>query len=155
MGYRSEVVLAIYGDDLSPEVEDTCDTLFEDVYFTPQGSLFHSTLFKWDDCFPDVAKIMAWLQEHPNDYTLLRIGEEFGDVDQQGNWDNNPFGIGYSAQAEYSVPEDSFADYQPNAELLKKLDTLVAQWATVDHNNNLALRVAARELHEIIGYFLR
>lgn len=103
MGYRSEIVLAIKGE-IAPEIIEALEAMFDQSRFCDQGSVFHGSWIKWDDSIEEVKLIMDWLDERPDNYYMLRLGEELGDVEYLGDWFDNPFQIGYEIRAVFDLP---------------------------------------------------
>ena len=100
MGYRSEVALAIRaGVEIPPEVQAALDAIFEEPKRTAAGALYHNGWCKWytHDMtnYPEPTTIYRWLEDlEMEDYFLMRLGEDDGDMDEDGDW--HEFDIGYT-----------------------------------------------------------
>lgn len=104
MGYRSEIVLAVKGE-IPQEIKSALYAMFEGNVNHPSGTVYHATWIKWDDTIEEVKLIMDWLDDHPDNYYMLRLGEELGDIEYLGDWFDNPFQIGYEIKAVFDLPK--------------------------------------------------
>jgi hypothetical protein len=96
MGYRSQVYLGV-NDTAMKSLLDMCALQSEafDLLFgrhqpekTKHGVFWELDYLKWYDSFPCVAAIEGWMsdmdEERENEYGFYRMGEEFGDTEEQG-----------------------------------------------------------------------
>lgn len=87
MGYRSNVVIAINKDLLKSEPNilgdlSDCDQIHQsdDVYYFE----YHSV--KWYPEYEAVRRITEFVQENSNSASMVRLGEEFDDVEGIGDY---------------------------------------------------------------------
>lgn len=103
MGYRSEVTLAIRADAAVHEpVASAIATLFGDPLITaPEGRLYYSAWQKWyafdPEDYPEVHAIAGFVDDDGFAFAYLeRLGEDDGDQENAGGWDDHPFDLGYA-----------------------------------------------------------
>ena len=97
MGYYSDVVIAIKPDQLKKdmflqkpgvpkdfEMEDKWQKVNDDLWIYQ----YHQA--KWYDSFKDVAEIMLYIcAMDRGDYFFLRVGEDSGDIEEEGSLECN------------------------------------------------------------------
>jgi hypothetical protein len=104
MGYRSDVAVAIYGDDRSPEKYETLkllmNTTFKDVNDENDADwhdskcvlMFQARDVKWYESYPEVSRFMKMLDEIGElegfNYEFLRIGEDDDDIERKIGGEN-------------------------------------------------------------------
>jgi hypothetical protein len=129
MGYRSEVVLALKYDDylrglnwmdhykheetniLLPKNVDKIlkrKTSIGDIVLVINNSV------KWNFWYEDVGLLYSFLRYINNDYGLLRVGEEYSDIEYEG--DNTELLDHASVYAYAGIEMDSFYGEEENIE---------------------------------------
>jgi len=104
MGYRSEVAFIV--PDTAPKFEEI-DDCFDSIIEKDGYRLYHATWLKWYEDFPIVQAVneyLATLDENETEkrYLFIRIGEDAADVDEEGNFWDNPFDMGWVRKIEFS-----------------------------------------------------
>lgn len=122
MGYHSEVVITLSKeakkileeklDNLSKEEKENIESIFSgsDAHFIHESGaeLYHWEWIKWYNNYPEVAFIENFLnglddEGHNEDYCFLRIGEDLGDIEQQGFFYDDPFAACIACETRYST----------------------------------------------------
>lgn len=119
MGYRSEVVLVLSKeaketlkeklDALPKEEKENIKSMFScaDRRFIHESGdeLIHWTWVKWYNSYPEIAFIEDFLNNREDeDYYLMRIGEDLGDIELQGYFYDNPFDANIETRINYYTP---------------------------------------------------
>ena len=91
MGYYSTVRLLAkkkVAKKIFTAIKDT-GSPFEEIKVSPSGQTYYfETYAKWDKSYPDVDAVMGVLDNaDEEDYYLIRVGEEDGDIDRDGEGD--------------------------------------------------------------------
>ena len=104
MGYRSNVIISVVatatdfdqrkvlGQDLPDFLLDaditkrlSCGSEKDNAWYR-----FEWQDSKWYDSYPEVQAVHEWLNSlEPDDYHFHRLGEDFGDYDSEGDYDDN------------------------------------------------------------------
>ena len=122
MGYRSEIVITLSKeakkileeklDNLPDEEAENIESMLSssDTHFIHESGaeLYHWTWIKWYNSYPEVAFIEDFLNSlddegHNEDYCFLRIGEDLGDIEQQGFFYDDPFAACIACETRYST----------------------------------------------------
>lgn len=125
MGYRSNIVIIVKNEHLenSPIYAACPDTTLTNTHYT----LFHWDWTKWYDTYKDVASVMEFIQELPEeDYEFFRLGEEPGDITHEGaatEEENCHFYINHYESIDYGITE--FPNLLPDIETLKTVDEML------------------------------
>jgi hypothetical protein len=103
MGYRSEVAFVV--PESAPRFEEV-DNCFEDIIERDGYRLYHSTWLKWYEDFPIVISVSDYLtsldqEDKTDDYLFIRLGEDNGDVEEEGDLWDNPFDLGWTRKIEF------------------------------------------------------
>ena len=118
MGYRYEVVLVLSKEArealkeklnaLSKEEKENIESMFScsDRRFIHESGaeLIHWTWVKWYNSYPEIAFIENFLDNcEDEDYYLMRIGEDLGDIELQGYFYDNPFDANIETRINYHL----------------------------------------------------
>jgi hypothetical protein len=119
MGYRSQVYLGV-NDTAMKSLLDMCalqpeafELLFE--YHKPQktkhGVFWDLDYFKWYESYPCVGAIEGWMgdldiEDRDDEYGFYRMGEEFGDTEEQGSSEHFCFYPCQHVEIEFEAAED-------------------------------------------------
>ena len=108
MGIRSEVGFCVKPNIEVPRFEDIePDWEFDKIIRDERGTLYFVDNIKWykDDDEGTTAEVMAFLDDlKPEDYIFLEMwpGDECGtEMEIQGEWWDNPFGLSYISRLCY------------------------------------------------------
>lgn len=97
MGYRSEVAFVV--PDGAPRFEEV-DNVFDEIKEQNGYRLYHGDWLKWYEDYPIVQAVDAYfskmMDEDRDDYLFIRIGESSDDVDEDGCFWDNPFGLSWT-----------------------------------------------------------
>lgn len=98
MGYYSEVAITFYEHDFETLVrraaEETTDALDLIMYASLYKDEVNNTItiawssVKWYEDYSDVNFIMSFIRNGDIQYHFIRIGEEYGDIEEENNDDN-------------------------------------------------------------------
>lgn len=108
MGYRSNVVIilskaakALLEEELNilpKEMKENVEGVFSsaDKHFIHKSGdeLFHWSWVKWYANYPEInfiEKFLERLEDEDKEFGFMRIGEDLGDIEQQGYYLNDPF----------------------------------------------------------------
>ncbi len=109
MGYYSEVALCfpqkanteflVAISNQTPEIQSEINDLISnsEKYTRDKAFLYHWSWVKWYSSFPCVGFIEKFLETIDNadetdlEYRLVRVGEEVGDIVEEGDYYDNPF----------------------------------------------------------------
>lgn len=91
MGYYSTVRLLAkkkVAKKIFKAIKDT-GSPFEELKVSPSGQTYYFEAYtKWDESYPDVNAVMEVLDNaDEEDYYLIRVGEDDGDIDRDGDGD--------------------------------------------------------------------
>lgn len=98
MGYRSDVIITLYKQDFETLVRQASENTNGALDLIKYASLYKNeasdiiTLFwnsvKWYDGYNDVGFIMSFIRSGDVQYHYLRVGEEYGDIEEENNDDD-------------------------------------------------------------------
>jgi hypothetical protein len=105
MGYRSEVAFIV--PDSAPrfeEIEDCFDHITEKEGYR----LYYADWLKWYEDAEVVMAVTNYLTDlHTEDKTeeflFIRLGEDVSDIEEDGQFWDNPFELGWSRKIRYSL----------------------------------------------------
>lgn len=118
MGYHSEVVITLSEkakklleeklNNLSEEEKENMEDIFScsNAHFIHESGaeLYHWEWIKWYNSYPEVAFVENFLNDlDDEDYCFLRIGEDLGDIEQQGFFYDDPFAACIVCETRYST----------------------------------------------------
>ena len=123
MGYRSSIHLGINSTALeewlthlatNPKAFEIIEGAEGGMIRTKYGVYLNWEYVKWYNSYPEVKQVedfLSFLEEHDRDdeFSFLRLGEEFGDVENRGNSDHFEF---YPVQA-VEIHFDEVKDDEP------------------------------------------
>jgi hypothetical protein len=99
MGYQSDVAFAFAQSVTIPaDLAKTLSWWSGNVLLHPTGALL--VRMEWvawgDESDPEVDAVMTWLRElDQNTFVYIRIGGDLNDMECEGEWWGNPFGLDY------------------------------------------------------------
>jgi hypothetical protein len=99
MGYRSEVAFIV--PESAPKFEDV-ENCFETIKESDGYRLYHGTWLKWYEDYPAPQAVASYLADlEPEEYLFIRLGEDSNDIEEEGEFWDNPFGLGWVRQIEF------------------------------------------------------
>lgn len=112
MSYQSDVVLSIHEDVLTDEIRDLLEYWAETKLWHGRWTLFHMPWVTWDDVMGEGKKVIDHLKtiEDSSQFYFLRLGEDFGDIEDLGEGRFNkemPFYVNYNAHLDYGINENA------------------------------------------------
>lgn len=113
MGYRSDVGLAIKEEFVNHFTQKCNEAvrLADEVIENDKGSLYVWTYIKWYDSYPEIQKVEDFLSGiGTENYYMVEIGEDYADIEHDGDWYDNPFDLGVDRQLSYN--------YHPNCNVV-------------------------------------
>jgi hypothetical protein len=98
MGYRSEVAFVV--PESAPRFEEV-ENCFEDVIERDGCRLYYATWIKWYEDYPIVQAVTDYLVSleddgKSEDYLFIRLGEDYNDIEEEGEFWDNPFDLGWA-----------------------------------------------------------
>lgn len=104
MGYRSQVGVVVKTEPFEKALEQEEEGLrclvkelldaADDTEDEDEWRLYYWVDIKWyDDTYPACSWVTRYVEQHPNESHLLRLGEGPADVDDKGHPDDCPFNL--------------------------------------------------------------
>lgn len=92
MGYRSDVMIAIKTPAITKDVRELLLVEWKSEHGTGEGvEYFFVEEIKWYESYPNIAFMQKFVEDNEEDSCLLRLGEDYGDLEIIG--DTDAFGI--------------------------------------------------------------
>jgi len=104
MGYYSQVALCV---SKKVEIPEATRTIMDSIDFNQKSTCNGSTLFiaqclKWYDSSPEIRHLIKWMDSlDDEEYTFIRIGENWDDIERRGGYYDNPFMLGIVREFSY------------------------------------------------------
>ena len=117
MGYRSDVIIVLRNDVVLPD--EVQHAMHEDCGFVQEGHceghrLYKANQIKWYEDSPDendpyhpiwiIDQFLKSLDD--GQYRFFRMGEDFGDIDLEGTFYEEPFNVGIRREFYYESLDD-------------------------------------------------